>query len=567
MALLYILLGGFLLSSMHSPSCLATPANGDTLAAGQTLADGDKLVSRNGKFALGFFQFQPGPGTMSKSANTTTITSSSLGWYLGIWFNKIPVFTAVWVANREKPINDPDLKLTQLKISRDGNLTIAILHNSSTESIIWSTQIVSTSAEARTKTTAAAVLMNNGNLVLMAAGSSPNGTSLWQSFDYPTDVGLPGAKLGRNKVTGLNWRFISKKSLIDPGLGSYILELDTNGVLSHRHRKPPFVVYWSWSYGKLAYTLTQALNGLLDADPRTKGLFKPTYVNKDEEEYFTYTSSDESPSTFASIDITGQIKLNLWSQAKQSWETIYAQPASPCSILGVCGPYTVCNGKSRPFCGCMEGFSPKSPQHWEVGDPTGGCVRNTPLRCTLGNKNTTSATDMFYPIARVTLPDNPMSIEGAKTQNQCTDACLNDCSCTAYFYNNNRCSVWHGDLLVVNQNDGIDNFAESILYLRLSARDNLQSLKKNSKTKLSVVITASITSCGLLLFVLLLMIWGNKFKWCGVALHQGSSGGIIAFIYTDLGHATKKFTQRLGGGELNWIHTAHQPSQTYWILL
>jgi hypothetical protein len=78
MALLYILLGGFLLSSMHSPSCLATsPANGDTLAAGQTLAAGDKLVSRNGKFALGFFQFQPGPGTMSKSANTTTITSSS----------------------------------------------------------------------------------------------------------------------------------------------------------------------------------------------------------------------------------------------------------------------------------------------------------------------------------------------------------------------------------------------------------------------------------------------------------------------------------------------------------
>jgi hypothetical protein len=93
------------------------------------------------------------------------------------------------------------------------------------------------------------------------------------------------------------------------------------------------------------------------------------------------------------------------------------------------------------------------------------------------------------------------------------------------------------------------------------------SAVSHSLPSASIVITASIISCGLLIFVLLLMIWGNKFKWCGVALHQGSSGGIIAFRYTDLGHATKKFTQRLGGGELNWIHTAHQPSQTYWILL
>jgi hypothetical protein len=86
---------------------------------------------------------------------------------------------------------------------------------------------------------------------------------MWQSFDYLTDVGLPGAKLGRNKVTGLNRRLISKKSLIDPGLGSYILELDTNGMLSHRRRKPPIVVYWSWSSGQLAYTLISVLNGLL----------------------------------------------------------------------------------------------------------------------------------------------------------------------------------------------------------------------------------------------------------------------------------------------------------------
>ncbi|OEL15522.1 G-type lectin S-receptor-like serine/threonine-protein kinase [Dichanthelium oligosanthes] len=543
---LYILLAGLLLfSSLYTPSCSATTTNVDTLVAGQALAVGDKLVSRNGKFALGFFQFHAGPGTISKSTDDTT--SSSPGWYLGIWFNKIPVFTTVWVANREKPISDPELKLTQLKITRDGNLIISILHNASTESIIWSTESTKTSTNS---TTTVVVLRNNGNLALISGGSSSNGTSLWQSFDYPTDVGLPGAKLGRDKVTGLNRRLISKKSLIDPGLGSYILELDTNGVLSHRRRKPRSVIFWQWSPGKLASTLVTVLNGLLESDPRTKGLLKPEYVNKKEEEYFTYTSLDESSTTFVSVDISGQIKLNLWSQAKQSWQTIYAQPADPCSMVGVCGPYTICNGNSRPFCGCMESFSPKSPQRWEVDDdPTGGCVRNTPLRCTASNKNMSSPTDMFYTIARVTFPDSPKSIEDATTQSQCAEACLSDCSCTAYSYNNNRCSVWHGDLLSVNRNDGIDNFSENNIYLRLAARD-LQRLKKNNKRKPGVVISASIVSCGLLIFILLLVIRSNKFKWCGVLLHgsQGGGVGIIAFRYTDLGHATKNFTQRLGGG-------------------
>uniref|UniRef100_J3LV49 non-specific serine/threonine protein kinase n=1 Tax=Oryza brachyantha TaxID=4533 RepID=J3LV49_ORYBR len=187
---------GLLLFSLQSPPCSAAT---DTLKAGQVLAAGDKLVSRNGKFALGFFKPS---ANISKSSDN--ISSS---WYVGIWFDKIPVFTVVWVANRETPVTEPQLKVTQLKISQDGNLAIV---DHATESIIWSTHIVINRTET-SMNTSTAVLHDSGNLVI----ESPSNVPLWQSFDDPTDVALPNAKIGWNKVTGLNRVGVSKKSMID----------------------------------------------------------------------------------------------------------------------------------------------------------------------------------------------------------------------------------------------------------------------------------------------------------------------------------------------------------------
>uniref|UniRef100_A0A0A9E2Y2 non-specific serine/threonine protein kinase n=1 Tax=Arundo donax TaxID=35708 RepID=A0A0A9E2Y2_ARUDO len=380
-----------------------------------------------------------------------------------------------------------------LKISSDGNLVI--VNSAGTESVIWSTHIANRTGT--TMNTTSAILLETGNLALVESPSS--NVTLWQSFDYPTDVVLPGAKFGRNKVTGFNRQGITKKSLIDLGLGSYSIELDTSGVVLKRRN--PSVVYWSWASGTSTLKLIPILKSILELNPRTKGLIDPTYVDNNEEEYYMYTSPDESSSTFVSLDISGQIKLNVWSQANQSWKSILAQPADPCTLSATCGPFTVCNGISRPFCNCMESFSQKSHLDWEVDDRTGGCIRNTPLDCT-SNKNKTSSTDIFHPIAHVTLPYSPKSIDDATTQSKCEETCHNSCSCTAYSYNNSRCSVWHGDLLSVNLNDGIDNTSEDVLYIRLAAKD-LQSLReKKRKSSIGVVVAASIIIFGLLMLML-----------------------------------------------------------------
>ncbi|KAJ1261327.1 hypothetical protein BS78_09G020900 [Paspalum vaginatum] len=534
-------------SSLHAPaaSCSDAKATGnDALAAGQALGTGDKLVSANGKFALGFFQFR-------QSLSTSSTIGESPGWYLGIWFNKIPVCTAVWVANRERPVTESELKATELKVSRGGHLVIFIANNNtSTESIVVGrpTKVVDSANSTRV-----IVLKNTGNLATVIVPAKPPHSRkevlLWQSFDDPTDVSLPTAKIGRNKVTGSNTSLVAKKSLIDPSPGSYCVEIDTDGALQLRTRTPPFVVYWSWAPGKLG-ELAQAINELIESDPRTKGLLVTTYQDNDEEVYFSYNLKDESVSVFVSIDIySAQLLLNIWSQATESWMITFTQPSDFCDTYSACGPFTVCNGNLSPLlCGCMEGFYQKSPQDWDLGDRTGGCARATPLDCINGNTNKTNSTDVFHPIAQVTLPFDSRIIGDAATQSDCADACLNDCSCTAYSYNNSKCSIWHGELLNVILDDGILFSSQDVLYLRLAARD-FQSLSQNGKRTPRFVIAIIIVGSGLIVLVLFLMIWRNRFKWCNVPLHgiQGS-GGIIAFRYTDLCRATKNFSERLGGG-------------------
>ncbi|EEE60371.1 hypothetical protein OsJ_13503 [Oryza sativa Japonica Group] len=315
--------------------------------------------------------------------------------------------------------------------------------------------------------------------------------------DAGTNVVLPGAKFGWNKITGLNRQCISKKSLIDPGLGSYSVELDTNGTkgVILMLRNPP-KVYW---YGLTSPTLIPELRSLLAMDPRTRGLIIPTYVDNSQEEYYMYTLSNESPSSFLSLDMSGQIMLNVWSEANQSWQIIYAQPADPCNPFATCGPFTICNGNSNPVCECMESFTRKSSQDWDLGDRTGGCSRNTPLDCTISGNRTSSA-DMFHPIAHVKLPYDSESIQDATTQSKSKD---------------------------------------------------LQSLSKNQRKPIvGVVTTISIIILVLLIMLMVLvMVWRNRFKWCGVPLHRSQGGsGIIAFRYSDLDHATKNFSEKLGEG-------------------
>jgi hypothetical protein len=503
---------------LHLHALLSCDA-GDTISTNQAFTSNDKLISSNGKFALGFFH------TGSESSNTTN------NWYLGIWF-KVPKLIPVWVANRQSPIIDPTM--TELTLYLDGNLVIL---DKVTKSRIWSTQI-GNKAKGNSTT---AVLLNNGNLVLRE--SSNMSSMLWQSFNYPADALLPGAKAGRNKVSGLQYSLTSKRNMLDLAPGVYCSEVDPTGV-------PQFIsklcnssiVYWSsgaWN-GRYFSSLPH-MSGEIEREK----LFYYKFVDNDEEEYSTYTVRNDTLIIFSLFDISGQFKQMIWLESAQDWLAVDTQPKAQCDVYAVCGPFTICSDNMFPLCTCMKGFSIVLQTSWELGDRTSGCVRNYELDCESKQRGMTSSTDKFYMTSGVRLPSNANIIEAAVNSDECAQAYLSQCSCTAYSYAS-RCSVWQNGLLnVVNeqQSGSSSNANEEIIYIRVSTKEMQGSRHNNMRRTTICASIAAAFGMSSAIILLLLLFLRNKRKTFGSIFNnlQGDGGGIIHLTYSNLCCATNFF--------------------------
>ncbi|XBH65997.1 hypothetical protein VPH35_119472 [Triticum aestivum] len=174
----------------------------DTLTHTKPLFSGDKLVSKGGDFALGFFS--------PPSSNTST--------YIGIWYNNIPEHPVVWVANRDNPIVTTSPS-TKLAITNEG--CDMALFNSEGHTI-WTTSSNITTGARDDAVRAYAVLLSSGNLVLRY----PNGTCIRESFDHPTDTLLPSMKFLMSSKTRAVGRLVAWKGPDDPSSGDFSFSSD-----------------------------------------------------------------------------------------------------------------------------------------------------------------------------------------------------------------------------------------------------------------------------------------------------------------------------------------------------
>ncbi|KAI9086637.1 hypothetical protein K1719_031231 [Acacia pycnantha] len=536
----------------------------DTISANQTLSGDRTLISSGGVFELGFFK----PGNSSN-------------YYIGIWYKKISTKTVVWVANRDSPVSDKNS--AKLVVS---NSNLVLLNESQIP--VWSTNLTSSTSDY-----AVAILLDSGNLVLRKLESSEN---LWESFDNPTHIFLPGGKIKLNNKTKQPQYLTSWKNVEDPATGLFSLELDPRGTKSYYILRNKSEMYWtSGPWNGRIFSLVPEM--------RLNFLYSFTFVSNENESYFTYSMYNTSIISHLVMSVSGQIQQLSWLESTQQWNLFWSQPRRQCEVYAFCGAFGSCNENSLPFCSCLTGFEPKSQTDWDLRDHSGGCVRKTKLQC-VNPSSSNSEKDGFLAMPNVSLPIKAQPVEVGNA-GECEYTCLNNCSCSAYAYDRNRCLIWHGDLISLQQSPEDDSNRKT-LFLKLAASKFPDA--KHKRQEIIGIVVGLVGGVGILLAICLFVMMRMKkrgvglgrtvasssmaFRHCGeiIGIVMGIIGGLgallaillfvifrrrrlvgkgksvqgslVAFGYRDLQNATKNFSEKLGGGSFSSVFRGTLPDSS-----
>ncbi|XP_074303510.1 G-type lectin S-receptor-like serine/threonine-protein kinase At2g19130 [Silene latifolia] len=492
----------------------------DRITVNNSISGDETIISAEGNFELGFFQ----PG---KSSN----------WYIGIWYKKVSVPTVVWVANRVNPVLDKHSYEFKLL---DGNLVL-------TNMVIKSPPIWSTDLNLTNRKSVQAVLLDSGNLVLTDGPNTSISEPLWQSFENLTDTWLPGGKIEYNKKTNKSQHLSSWKNLDDPSPGLFTLEIN--------HELKSYIIMWNetiqyWSSG--SWNPKQQIFSLVP-EMRLNFLYSFNFTDNENETYFSFNLYDPTIISRFVMDSSGVIKTMTWLENSQDWNQFWSEPKQQCQVYAYCGGFGSCTQNSLPFCSCLKGFEPVSNTDWGLSEYSGGCNRSTPLGCE--NSNSGKAKDRFFVYEGIKLPENAKTVAASSLQ-ECELACLNNCSCNAYTYDNSDCSVWFGELLNFQQlSEGDPN--GKILYLKLAASE----FPSKSKTKLIVGIAAGFIA--LILVILGLLLARRRRQKAKYSESKTPvEGSLIAFGYKEIQNATKNFSEKLGGGGFGSVFKGTLPDSS-----
>uniref|UniRef100_A0A0E0ADF4 Receptor-like serine/threonine-protein kinase n=1 Tax=Oryza glumipatula TaxID=40148 RepID=A0A0E0ADF4_9ORYZ len=460
-----------------SRRCLASS---DTISASSTVSGGRTVVSRGGSFELGFFR-------INASSSSSSSRKGSC-YYVGIWYKKaVSPCTPVWIANRAAPV--ADRATSRLAIAADGNL---VLINEADE-LVWSTNVSSAAAAAAGAGSngTVAVILDTGKLVLRRKNDVDE-VVLWQSMDHPTDMWLPGARLGLNKVTGEAQVLTTWKNSGDPAPGVFSLGIDPAGTSQY------FIV-WNRT---VPYWASGEWNGDIFAgipEMTSHYMYNFEFVSDANGSYFTYSLQDPAIISRLVVGVSGQVTQLMWAPSADEWILIWTEPHRLCDVHAVCGAFAVCDEKSEPLCSCLAGFRAASPGDWDLGDHTKGCRRNTPLQCA-----------------------STSTVTGDKDDD---------------------------DFLLIAAEESITDEAAGAanLYLRLSA---MGVPSKSSKKTIALACAGAAAALILALFVamafvLVRMLRRRRSMRFAQALERGN---LVAFRYSDVRRATKNFSEKLGGG-------------------
>ncbi|XP_047319051.1 G-type lectin S-receptor-like serine/threonine-protein kinase At1g11300 [Impatiens glandulifera] len=428
--------------------CLKSFVAENTIDLNNPVTDPGNITSKNGVFRLGFF-------SLSNNNNFR---------YVGIWYN-VPKLTVVWVANKDKPLNDSSGLLT---ISKDGNLVVL----NGKKDVLWSSNVSYKASAINTS----ALLQDSGNLILQDASS---GKAIWQSFEHVSNSFLVGMRLSVNmnsnkdEIKSTSWR-----SNEDPSFGVFTMGMDPYNL--------PQVVVWN---GSLPYWRSGPWNGQFFIGKQSRGSYHGLDVTDDKQGnvFMGFTYSDVSLKYFL-LDSDGVLKYRHWVEGKQDWEDLWLAQETECDFYGRCGLFAMCNPKNLQLCSCLKGFEPNESAEWNSGNFTSGCKRLKPLECQRNSSQVQEVgkRDGFLKLGTVKIPD--FSVWSSGLEDECQSQCLNNCSCTAYaYYEGIGCMQWDGGLIDLQQfsNNGAD------FYFRVAHSELGGDKKKQKNVVIAITVTVS----------------------------------------------------------------------------
>lgn len=413
---------------MEGKLCLGS----DKLPEGNSLSGSDTIISEDGTFELGFF---------SKTG------TSDNNLYLGIWYKNITEKTIVWVANREKPMRNTAGSRLRISADGDGNL---ILFDESDK--VWSTNMSSVFPAS-----VEAVLLDVGNLIVRDVAKKS--VIYWQSFDHPTDTWLPEGKLGFNKINGNMQQLTSWKNADDVSTGMFSVGISPNETNKY---------FLEWNKSK-SYWSSGSWNGtIFSSVPELSYGKKFVFVSNENESYYTYTNVDTAVLSMLRITPSGKFEQLTSFKSSSNLSVSFVQPRKESDIYASCGAFGIFSNNSSTTCSCLQGFSPISAEATGRNDWFGGCERKLPLQC----ENSTSGKgkiDEYLKISNIRLPANP-NVYPVQNDEQCKLACTQNCTCTAYAFNDRGCFFWEGAFYDVRQLSNND-YSRQDLYLKVSNAD------------------------------------------------------------------------------------------------
>ncbi|KAF8112051.1 hypothetical protein N665_0068s0018 [Sinapis alba] len=354
----------------------------------QSMRDGDLIFSQGKRFAFGFF----------------SLGVSKLR-YVGIWYAQISEQTVVWVANRDRPMNDTS---GVIRFSSGGNL--CIYGSVNRREPLWSTNV-----------------------------SDRQG--FWESFDHPTDTALPFMRLGFTRKDGLDHRVLTSwKTPGDPSSGTFTYRIKRmgQGRLNRGDKgcdrpgpksvSPRILILYK---GLVPWWRTGTWTGLRwsGVPEMTRGyIFNSSFVNTQDEVSIAYGVTDASVITRMMVNETGNMQRFTWLERDKRWNEFWSVPKEECDYYAHCSLNGYCDPTSSESfeCTCLPGFEPNKPRAWFLRDTSGGCTKKN--RASLCREK-----EGFVKLMRVKISvTSGATVDMNITLKECERRCLRNCSCVAY---------------------------------------------------------------------------------------------------------------------------------------